>query len=104
MDAFIVSPGQIIFGGHNLSRALAIASAREHLVTAKQLSEFDADDLLVDMPNRVVQAWWDDQAGIVQSDYPNARPVTVVNIPTDKRVFDVEAQKFRRSQSVTSIN
>lgn len=103
MDAFMIAPGQIVFPGHSSSRALAIASAREHLVTAKGLSEFDADDLLVDMPNRVVQAWWDDQAGIVQSDYPNARPVTVVNIPTDKRVFNVEAQRFRRSQGKSSI-
>lgn len=87
MDTFRLAPGQIIFRGHSLTRALAIASAREHLIRNAGLSEFDADTLLVDEPSRVSQAWWGESAGIVQSTYPDAEPITVVNIPADERVF-----------------
>lgn len=87
METFKLAPGQIIFQGHNLTRTLAIEAARKHLVEEKHISEFDADTMLVDTPNRVSQAWFDDKAGIVQRDYPEAQPVTVVNVLTDEKTF-----------------
>jgi hypothetical protein len=84
METFKEAPGQIMFQGHNLTRAIAIEAARKHLVDVKHVPEFDADTMLVDTPNRVSQAWFNDEAGIVQREYPDAEPVTVVNIPMDE--------------------
>lgn len=99
MELYKCAPGQLIFQGHNLTRALAIASARKHLVESKDISEFEADDMLADVPNRTVQAWWNDLAGIVQSDFPDAEPITVVNICADERVFGPR-EPVRRSRPV----
>lgn len=93
METFRLAPGQIIFQGHNLTRVLALEAARKHLVEEKHVPEFDADTMLVDTPNRVAQAWFDDKAGIVQRDYPEAQPVTVVNIPTVEQSSPVVRQR-----------
>jgi len=87
MEIFRKAPGQIIFEGQSLTRAMVLGSARKHVIDDQHLHELDADDLLIDLPNRVTRAWWRDGAGFVQEDSEGAIAVTVVNISNDERVF-----------------
>lgn len=95
MDIFKKAPGQIIFQGQSLTRAMVLGSARRHIIEDQRVHELDADDLLVDMPNRVTRAWWRDGAGFVQEDSEGAIAVTVVNISNDERVFGAKVPASR---------
>lgn len=71
----------LVYEGHDQSRTQALAAARAHLLS-QQVPAFDIDEALVDRQGLVVQAWWGgDAVGFVGEGYPNAQPVTVVNLP-----------------------
>lgn len=107
MEIYRLTPGQIVFEGQNLTRAIALGAVKKFITEQRHVSELDADDLTIDMPGRVTRAWWRDGAGFVQENHDGAVPVTVVNIPNDSRVFgEVEqphpkAARFRRLTPVT---
>jgi len=105
MEIFRKAPGQLIFEGQNLTRAMVLGSARKYVVEQQKVHELDADDLLVDMPNRVTRAWWHDAAGLVQEDYKGAVPVTVVNTSNDERVYGprIPAMRIRKSGAPSEI-
>lgn len=99
MNIFRLAPGQIIFEGQSMTRAMLLGSARKYIVEDRKVHELDADDLLIDLPNRVTRAWWTDNAGMVQEEHEGAVPVTVVNISNDERVFGAKAPASRNRHS-----
>lgn len=104
MDVFRKAPGQIVFEGQNVSRTMVLGSARKYIVDERHVHELDADDLLIDLPNRVTRAWWKDGTGFVQEESEGAVAVTVVNISNDERVFGtVEARRLRNSDAKMTI-
>lgn len=96
MEVFRIAPGQIVFEGQNLTRAMVLGSARKYIVEEMNVHELDTDDLLADVPNRVTRAWWRDGIGFVQEHHEGAVAVTVVNIPNDERIFGKTAELVRQ--------
>lgn len=95
MQIYRTAPGQLVFEGQNITRAMVLGSARQYVVDDCRMNPLDADDLLIDMPNRVTRAWWRDDVGFIQEDDTNAVAVTVVNISNDERVFGAKTPATR---------
>lgn len=71
----------LVYDGQDTPRADILAAARELLV-AGGAHPLDVDDALVDRQGLVGRAWWAGEGvGFCGEAHPDARAVTVVNLP-----------------------
>jgi hypothetical protein len=84
-----VMPGQgLMFDGHGLDRADLLAQAREYML-GNGWDPFDADEYLIPRRKLLAQAWFGSEArGFVQEHHDDARPVTMVHVPTPETPAD----------------
>ena len=81
MEPIYAGHGVLVYDGQDTPRAEILAAAREKLLTAG-VHQLDADDMLVDRQGLVARAWWaGEDVGFCTDEHPEARAVTVVNLP-----------------------